>query len=36
MRGVVRVIWVNPEAEYFYRTHWTKPMRDLPVGQRDR
>jgi len=32
MAGVVRVIWVEREAEYFWREGWTG-FSDLPVGQ---
>jgi hypothetical protein len=33
MAGVLELIWVGGEAEYFSRRGWTAKMTDLPVGQ---
>ena len=34
--GILNLIWGNQKAEYFRSPGWTKPMRDLPVGQHKR
>jgi len=36
MAGFINLIWGNQEEEYFRSPGWTKPMRDLPVGQHKR
>jgi hypothetical protein len=33
---VLGLIWGNRKADYFRSPGWTKPMRDLPVGQHKR
>jgi hypothetical protein len=36
MAGVLLLIWVRGEADYFCGQDWTKSMRDLPDGQPNR